>query len=208
MSKKNVQLCQELVDIINGYVMGDGYINPQGILTVDQGPKQQKFVEWLHEKLKPLCTETCTIGQTSRERNGKKTISYRFKTRSVLKEYRTNWYRPSAADPKEKKQLPTNIAELFTPLFIAVWFACDGTKMLGSKGAKFEVTAFSVTERLLLKNLFSLKYDINVNIIKSGTSKSGTQQWALAVNAPEYDKFKKLITQNDLIENLFSYKLH
>jgi hypothetical protein len=189
--------------------MGDGYINPQGILTVDQGDKQQKFVEWLHEKLNPILTEKCTIQEVCRERNGKKTISYRFNTRAVLNDFYTNWYRPDSIDiSKNKKQLPTNIAELFTPLFIAVWFACDGTKILGSKGAKFEVTAFSVTERLLLKNLFSLKYDINVNIIKSGTSKSGTQQWALAVNAPEYDKFKKLITQNDLIENLFSYKLH
>jgi hypothetical protein len=211
MIKKNFILCQELQDFINGYVMGDGYINPQGILTVDQGEKQKKFVEWLHQKLKPILTESCTIQEVIRERNGKKTRSYRFNTRSVLQDFYTNWYKTdpqNPSDPVKKKQLPTNISDLFTPLFIIVWFACDGTKTIGSKGAKFEVTALSADERHLLKELFNLKYSIKANIIRSGLSKTGTEQWALVINSPEYDKFRDLITQNDLIQTIFPYKLH
>lgn len=230
MNKKKVKLDAhseifdpELKDIINGYVMGDGYINKRGILTVDQGEKQKKFVEWLRQKLDPIVTENCTIQEVTRERgkpslngssdknkNQKKTItkSYRFNTRSVLKDFFNNWYGPDPKDPsKNKKKLPTNIADLFTPLFIIVWFACDGTNVIGSRGAKFEVTSLSVDERILLKNIFLSKYNINTNIIKSGFSTSRTQQWVLSINSEDYDKFRALITQYDLIEKLFSYKL-
>jgi hypothetical protein len=221
MKKQHISISDDLKDIINGYVMGDGYLKPQGTLTVDQGEKQRNFVEWLFEKLKPICTEKAAIKEVPR----RGTKSYRFNTKAVLKDYYLNWYRPvcplrgqsqillesddsSVKEKLIKKQLPTNIADLFSPVFITVWFACDGTKIIGSRGAKFEVTAFSVEERKILKALFQSKYDISVNIIRSGQSRKGTDQMALVINSDEYDKFRSLITQIDLIQNLFPYKLH
>lgn len=208
MKKEKRNISIDLDHIINGYVMGDGYLKPEGNLTVDQGEKQLKFVEWLYEKLKAICTENCAIKSVIRERNGRITKSYRFNTKAVLKDYYSNWYRPVNSSSVIKKQLPTNIADMFSPLFITVWFACDGTKMLGSRGAKFEVTSLSAAEREVLKKLFQSKYDISVNIIRSGQSSTGNDQWALVINSGEYDKFRTLITQIDLIQNLFPYKLH
>lgn len=210
MKKETLSISQDLNDIINGYVMGDGYLKPQGNLTVDQGEKQLKFVEWLYEKLKPICTDNCVIKPVIRNRNGVITKSYRFNTEAVLKDYYTTWYRPvEGEDPVIiKKQLPTNIADMFSPVFITVWFACDGTKIIGSRGAKFEVTSLTAAEREVLKKLFKSKYDISVNIIRSGKSSAGNDQWALAIHSGEYDKFLNLITQIDLILNLFPYKLH
>jgi hypothetical protein len=212
--QKTLIISQDLNDIINGYVMGDGYLKTQGNLTVDQGEKQLKFVEWLHEKLKPICTENCAIKTVIRV-EGRKTKSYRFNTKAVLKDYYKTWYRPIEGESpsvlpmaKIKKRLPTNIADMFSPLFITVWFACDGTKILGSRGAKFEVTSLSAADRDILKTLFKSKYDISVNIIRSGKSRTGNDQWALAINSGEYDKFRDLITQIDLIQDLFPYKLH
>jgi hypothetical protein len=244
--KKEVTLSDELKDIINGYVMGDGYLSSKGILTVDQGEKQRKFVEWLYQKLKPICTETSQIATVIRKGKNTETKSCRFNTRAVLKEYYSTWYKPvekeststlvepSSAElslvqaplpkrgsalvgltsapevhsEKNKKRLPTNIADMFSPLFITVWFACHGTKILGSRGAKFEVTALSVAEREVLKKLFQSKYDISVQINRSGKTEKKNIQWVLAVNSSEYDKFRDLITQFDLIPNLFAYKLH
>ena len=91
---------------------------------------------------------------------------------------------------------------------MTVWFAGDGTKIIGSKGAKFEVTAFTVQERLKLKNLFFTKFGIRAQIISSGLSKSGRRQWALKIPAHDYEKFRNIITKMDLIPNLFPYKLH
>lgn len=217
MTKKNTPIIsKELNDIINGYIMGDGYLNKYGALTVDQGDKQLKFVEWLYNQLKPLCTEKCAIKEVRRERRGKITKSYRFNTRAVLKDYYQTWYSSSPylsafslrINDVIQKRLPTNIDVMFTPLFITVWFACDGTKIVGSRGAKFEVTLFSVAEREILKTLFKSKYDISANIIRSGISSAGNPQWALVINSKEYDKFRELITQFDLIQNLFPHKLH
>lgn len=209
MNKNRPEISAELNDIINGYLMGDGYINGNGSLQVDQGKNQKAFVEWLFEPMKILCTDICQIKPTYEKTTGK-IKSYRFFTRAWLKDYHLMWYQPVEQDGKiySKKILPKNIEEMFTPLFITVWFACDGTKTKDYRGARFEVTAFSLEERLRLKQLFLEKYQIDVNIVRNGTSKKGTPLWALSIHSKEYDKFYQLITQNDLLLNYFSYKLH
>lgn len=207
-----IKISKELRDIIHGYLISDGYIKPDGILQVDHSIKQKKFVEWLYNKFKPIRTSS-PIKEVIRKHpiTQTKTYSLRFYTRSLLKGFHSIWYK-SFKDHKNtikyKKQLPRNIKCFFNETFISVWFAGDGTKILGSIGAKFEVTAFSVAERLKLKSLFFNKFNIKVQIIKSGISKKGTTQWALKVPASEYSKFREVITKNDLIPTLFSYKLH
>ena len=163
----------ELNDIINGYVIGDGYVNERGILTVDNGVDQRGFVEWMHEKLKPICTPNNKIALVVRkadpEKNRKETRSYRFNTRSVLRNYHKAWYRPGqVGEAKFVKELPKNFSDMFTPRFISVWYASDGTKTIGSKGAKLEVTALPMKDRETLQKLFESKYNITPSIIKSG----------------------------------------
>jgi len=80
--------------------------------------------------------------------------------------------------------------------------------MHDQRGAKFEVTSLTAPERNQLKLLFKIKFDLSVQINRAGVNKNGTEQWTLCINAPEYDKFRDLITQMDLIPTLFSYKLH
>ena len=198
-----MEINNNTIQIINGYIMGDGYVSSSGNLTVDHGAEQRKFVEWLLVHFKPLCTPDRQISTVTRTRKGKVHTSYRFNTRSVLKEYRTKWYL------ENKKRLPTDIEQMFTPLFISVWFACDGTKVIGSRGAKFDVTAYSPEERQVLKQLFKKKYNIESVINRQGESVSEKPQWALVINANEYDAFRDLVTRDtDLIQSLFPNKLH
>jgi hypothetical protein len=111
---------------------------------------------------KPICTPTSTIKQVTRKRvrNGKLSVttSFRFNTRSVLKSFYPGWYTKEAGDSKAVKKLPPNIAEIFTPLFITVWFAGDGTTAKDYRGSRFEVTSITPEERNVLKNLFYQKY--------------------------------------------------
>ena len=207
-----IKISKELRDILHGYVMSDGYIKPNGILQVDHSIKQKKFVEWLYSKFKPLPTSS-SPKEVIRIHPGTqtKTYSIRFFTKSLLNGFHYMWYRPFKDHKdtiKYKKKLPRNIQCFFNETFISVWFAGDGTKIIGSIGAKFEVTTFTVDERLKLKNLFLKKFNIRVQIIKSGKSKKGNTQWALKVPAQEYPKFRELITKNDLISTIFPYKLH
>lgn len=215
-NKKNIKISREVRDIIHGYIMSDGYVKPLGSLTVDQSRKQRKFVEWLHSKLEPLCVNqpgSSNIKDVTRtdERSQKQTYSSRFSTRNVLKGFHKMWYKPCTqkdGKPGFKKQLPKSIHCFFNSTFLAVWFAGDGTKMKNSVGAKYEVTAFEQHERERLKELFQHQFGIKAVINRAGRSGTGTEQWAISINSPEYPKFKALITQIDLIEKLFSYKLH
>jgi hypothetical protein len=211
--KWNLKISRELRDIIHGYIMSDGYIRKEGNPSVDQGVDQKKWVMWLFNKFENLRATTLPREVIRKnKKNGKITKSLRFFTRNLLHGFYNIWYKPidsgSNNPVKQQKRLPKNISCFFSPLFISVWYAGDGTKIQGSLGAKFEVTSWTEEERLCLKKLFKQKYGINTLINRAGQSKLGRTQWTLNINASEYPKFKALITQYDLIPTLFPYKLH
>jgi hypothetical protein len=70
------------------------------------------------------------------------------------------------------------------------------------------VTSLTAHERQKLKALFKKKFNIEVKINKAGFSRTGNQQWTLNINAPEYQKFRTLLTKIDLIQSYFPHKLH
>ena len=211
MEKQNYKISKDVRNCLHGYIMSDGYIR-NGILTVDQSVKQKCFVLWLYDKFKSIRTpspikEVITIHPKSLI----KTRSLRFYTKAVLKGFHSMWYEPRVDQKgviKYKKKLPKSIDCFFNETFISVWYAGDGTKIIGSLGAKFEVTSFTVEERLKLKKLFLTKFNIKTEIISSGLSKKKNPQWALKIPASEYQKFRNLITKQDLISTVFPYKLH
>lgn len=205
------KVSKEMRDAIHGYLMSDGYLR-NGILTVEQSVEQKAFVDWLYAKLEPLRT-SLPIRTVTRihPKTKKESKSSRFNTRALLHGFHHMWYeRVIDKEGLEKyiKKLPKSMDCFFNETFISVWYAGDGTKVIGSLGVKFEVTDFTVGERLRLQQLFLTKFDIQVVIISSGVSKSGTPQWALKIPAIEYPKFRALITKNDLIQTVFPYKLH
>jgi hypothetical protein len=226
LKDKNVKISKELRDIIHGYIMSDGYVNNSGILTVDQSKQQEKFVEWLYEKLKDVRTNSpiqkvyrtrLNLAKPSldvsakQKQNQKKSYSLRFSTKTFLVGFHRMWYKPYINEKGVtvfKKTLPKRIDGFFNTTFLALWFAGDGTKIKGSIGAKFEVTAFSPDERKTLQKLFKEKFDIEVKINKAGISRANNQQWTLNINASEYQRFRTLITEMDLIERYFPQKLH
>jgi hypothetical protein len=206
----NLKISRELRDIIHGYIMSDGYVKEAGNLTVEQSKKQEKFVQWLYNKFEPIRTSTpiSTVHRIDKRTNTE-TSSLRFNTRNVLHGFHSMWYKALRTHKNEfRKGLPKNIHCFFSPVFITLWFAGDGTKILGSIGAKLEVTAFTPKERQVLKELFKTKYNISVSINRAGVTKKGKEQWTICINSAEYHKFKALITQIDLIPTLFPYKLH
>lgn len=212
MKKYKVKISKQLRDIIHGYIMSDGYLSKEGNLQVEQSAAQAKFVQWMYEKLKPLCTETGpkpVIRYDSRTQGA--THSFRFYTTNLLEGFAHMWYKDqknSSGNLVRHKTLPKSIDCFFNSTFVTLWFAGDGTKETNERAAKIEATAFTREERLKLQELFKRKFGIAVAINRSGVSKSGTQQWVLRIPAAEYDKFQDIITKIDLIETLFPHKLH
>lgn len=217
-SRNRVKISAKIRDIIHGYIMSDGYVDPLGRLTVDQGKEQANFVEWLYHELEPIRTNypisnvsRLIFKGKSKTRGPINTYSRRFFSRAVLKGFRHMWYKPYTDEHgvvKFRKSLPKSLPCFFNSTFLTLWFAGDGTKTIGHKGAKFEVTNYLPEERQTLKKLFQQKFGLSVNIIRSGVSSSGNTQWAIAVSAQDYPKFRSLITEMDLIPKYFPQKLH
>jgi hypothetical protein len=210
--KVNIKISKQLRDIIHGYIMSDGYVSLGGSLQIDQSEKQEKFVKWLYTQLEPLRTKTPICKKIRFDlRTNTKTYSNSFNTRSLLKGFRHMWYKPyidQTGQLKYLKTLPKSINCFFNSVFITLWFAGDGTKMINQRGAKLEVTAFSPEERKKLQFLFKQKFNLLAQINRAGKTKNGTEQWTLSINADQYDKFRDIITKIDLIPTLFPYKLH
>lgn len=209
--KSGIKISKELRDILHGYIMSDGYLR-LGTLTIDQSVKQKRFVTWLYNKFELIRTPA-SIHQVRRvhSQTQVESLSLRFDTRAVLKGFNQMWYKPFVDKNgvrKYKKQLPKNIHCFFNERFISLWYAGDGTKVIGSVGAKFEVTRFTVEERLKLQKLFFTHFAIKTTIISSGTSKKGNPQWALKIGAEDYPIFRDLIMKFDLIPTVFPHKLH
>jgi LAGLIDADG DNA endonuclease family len=212
MNKNNVRITRELRDIIHGYLMSDGYMKKTNQLQVEQSLDQEKFVQWMYEKLRHLCTDHKPTNVSKLDkRTGNETKAVRFYTRALLCGFNSMWYK-EVTDSNGKtlriKTLPKSIACFFNSTFVTLWFAGDGTKETNYRAAKIEVTAFTPEDRSLLQSLFMSKFGIITKINKAGVSKTGTQQWVLQIPADEYDKFRKLITEIDLIPTLFPHKLH
>lgn len=219
---EQVVLTGRMKEVVYGYVLSDGHIDSNGTLTVEQCVEQLKFVEWMGNEVLPLRAPTSVISKVYGKKNVKDPTtgivvkdpetgkalqesyhkSYRFFTKRILRTYRQIWY------PKGTKIVPSELALCFTPLLISVWYAGDGTKIIESEGAKFEVTCFTVEDRLLLVRLFKQKHGIVAQINLNGFSKTGNQQYALVIREPEsYNKLRDLLTQDPLIPTLFPYKL-
>lgn len=209
--KNQIKISQQLRDIIHGYIMSDGYVNQRGCLTVDQGVHQENFVEWLSKVFGEIRTDH-EIQIVCRQRKGKNpTYSKRFNTKSLLKGFHKMWYTPYTdinGKAGFKKRLPKSLNCFFNSTFLTLWFAGDGTKIIGSQGVKIEVTNYTPKERLRLKALFKQKFQIEAKINKAGRSKTGTEQWTININAEDYPKFRSLILKMDLIQNIFPHKLH
>nr|YP_009472527.1 hypothetical protein [Chlorodesmis fastigiata]ARO74194.1 hypothetical protein [Chlorodesmis fastigiata] len=146
---------------------------------MNQSTKQKRlFVKWLYEKFKiPLKIKN---------------------TQDICESFRSMWYNG------KRKSLPSTIACFFSIPFVTLWFAGNGTKISTKQHSiKFEVTYWTRKERMLLKQLFKTRFNINVKILRAGISK-----WILVIGGREYSKFRTIITQIDLIPRFFPQKLY
>ena len=150
--ESEIKISKELRNVIHGYLMSDGYINKNGILQVEQSKKQEKFALWLYHKLKLIVSSSDLKEQIRiHPKTKKKYYSLRFFTKAVLHGFHNIWYKPykdNSGIIRYKKKIPNSIKCFFNEEFISVWFAGDGTKIIGSLGSKFEVTSFSVEEKV------------------------------------------------------------
>lgn len=164
--------------IVNGTLLGDGYVYPNGTLQIDHSVKQTAYVEWKFEQLQAVVGKPPRRVERTDKRTGKRSDSLRFYTRSVFREERLLFH------PHGAKGVPVNVVELLDPLALAVWYMDDGGR--GGRtplGMVWNVAPFQVVDRKRLQRALDERYGIQTTLQKAG---QGTHLYIRAQSAERF----------------------
>ncbi len=161
-SKKDkiLSLTKREYDILIGSVLGDGYITKLGRIQLEQGENQRRYLEWKYKMLKRVASTT-VVSAKRRMKSGTITKSFRFWTRQYFHKWRDIFY------PKGKKLIPGSVAEILSPLSLAVWFMDDGF-LRKDDAIAIATDKFSPRGLKLVVADLDKKYGVHASIVKSG----------------------------------------
>ena len=157
-SKYDLELNADLKEIIIGLMLGDLFAekrnpNSNTRLQFKQSIKNKVYIEHLYSIFKDYCNSEPKITTSIDQRPGKKdlNISIKFWTQSLpcFNQLYETFY------VNGKKIIPTNIAEILTPVSLAYWIMDDGG-FTGS-GLKLYTNAFSLDDLNLLVDALDKK---------------------------------------------------
>ena len=149
--------------LIVGTILGDGYLNRYGCLTVEHGENQQEYVAWKHDTMKDLglLSSKSLVKRVIRKdkRSLQTYVSLRFFTRSIFKRERKIFY------PEGRKVLPPQLEKLLTACALAVWFMDDGGQGGNSKfGLVIDISCYQPTQHAFLQQLLFKRYNLTTSL--------------------------------------------
>lgn len=154
ISKINeMSLTNHQKEIINGTILGDGYISPEGVLEITHSNDQYSYIYWMSKKLYSILAPT-GLHQCSKNK-------HRFRTKALdyLKNIRKFLY------PNGKKIITREFLNELTPLSLAVWFQDDAYVDQGSNYILC-TQGFDDPEREIITSYFKDIWEIETNIHK------------------------------------------
>lgn len=184
LTKKNIELTQEQLEVLYGSLLGDMSIdtnwkNARPIIS--QGGNQEAYFDHKCEIFKNL------IGKPSKtDRYDKRTNKWyhkyyvKFLTNPIYTEMKKELY------PNGIKTVSKEWLDKVTPRGIAFWFMDDGTN-----SGVIATNSFSYEECVLIKSWFKEKYDIEITI-QQQKSKGGVQ-YLIYIKTCSRQKFYDLV---------------
>lgn len=159
LNRPHVFLSKQLLEVLNGLLLGDGHLNHQNKWTSNyqHSTKHKVVLEWLADLLKAF-----GIGQTGKIYRYEKrtsfpgnkicrTVSFFYASQhyAELKELQSKWYRPATEEEREKgrkffKIVPPDL--VLTPLTCLHWYIGDGHLEKKHKGVYLCTQGFSENE--------------------------------------------------------------
>lgn len=157
----------ELISIIVGSLLGDGYAEKHGNGTricFQQEESHSSYLLYLYEKIseKGYCNGTKPKITTRIGKKGKIRYSSRFKTYTYSS---FNWI-SDIFYFENKKIVPNNISDYLSPLALAIWIQDDGGRV--SSGLKISTNSFTYEEVKFLAEVLKDKYKFKVTVNKAG----------------------------------------
>lgn len=149
--------------IIIGCILGDGYLNKYGTLTLEHSIEQSDYIFWKYAIFKEFnfLTETSEPKLVTRihPKTKKETKSLRFNTKSLFKQERSLFYHNGI------KVIPSNFETICTPESLAFWFMDDGGRGGNTPlGLVLDLSAYSLENAQMVSSCLNYKYGINTSI--------------------------------------------
>ncbi len=156
---KTKNLSTRQISFIEGSLLGDGSLvsswakeNGNYRFMVSHSIKQQEYIEWKYEQLKPFVLTPPRLYKPTQA------LSFRTISHPEMTDMRKMFYKNGT------KILPENIEEIISnPFSLAVWFMDDGNVVMRNgklMGYHLNTQSFSYAENEQLRYLFEKLYDI------------------------------------------------
>lgn len=189
--------------IIMGLLLGDGYISPNGRISIEHCEKQKNYCIFKAKLLHTVCggkeiKVRESIRTRSKLKNGKEWrtpifTTYSFRRQSVdLKQFRNLLYK------ENKKTITKEILNMLNSVSIALWWLDDGNvceKHTHGKKCGYNLrlyTFLSKKENELIRDFFIQKYNVVWNVVPTEDTKR-TDLYMLRCGSIEGRKFLAII---------------
>jgi len=159
-----------LKDMLIGVLLGDAHIGRTGIdkafISFEQSSKKREYINYLHNLTKesglPLIQDDLKeyLREDIRYQTKNKSLYFRTESLEVLKPMADLFLNDDG-----KKVIPNNIAELLTPLALAIWIMDDGTWK--KPGVRIATNCFTKQEVELLKLTLEIKFNLKSSLHKN-----------------------------------------
>lgn len=181
--KATLRLSPKQQEVLVGLLLGDGHLEhspctERARLRVEQRAGARRYVQWLHSHFREWVRGSIRTKSTFLQTTGTWYQKYCFWT--YVHEAFIPWYQLFYRD--RRKIIPKNIAELLTPLGLAVWFMDDGSvKSHESRGRILNTHDFTKEEVERLCYVLGEKFSLDA---WPRRQRDGTQVYISGYSAP------------------------
>lgn len=173
-------------EAIIGLILGDAslvrkYPNGNAYFKYAQSIKHEGYLNLVFSHLKPCCKMTSpTLGQAKLGNNTYGVLSFSTRSLPCFTELHILFYLNGI------KVIPSNIADLLTPVGLAFWSMDDGSKC--SHGFHLNTNAFSLDDLNLLLDVLRVKFNLTCSLHPRGKGNR------IYISATSMSAFRALVT--------------
>ena len=184
----------DVISVLVGSILGDSHLEKRerGIGTrviFEQCSRNVEYLMWFHNFFasRGYCSPTKPKLITRIKKQNKVFYQYRVTSYTFTS---LNWLHSmfyKVSDNRFIKIIPQDLEKYLTPLALAIWFMDDGSQM--NKTVRIATNCFTKSDIEFLCKLLKDKYNLNVNIQKSGLDKG----YILYIKTGSLNKFIEIV---------------